>query len=218
MPSNARRATRVAFSALLAVLIGSACAGRTASLPFVKKGGAGFVNVGGPQDLPTPIAQAEFDRARREALTKRAAEKPAPLPSIEGRDVQLRDALAALGDAPSVAAHLRVAEQYMRVGVRDLAFDHYSDALRVEPRNIAAFDGRARLWRDIGFLAPALADAHRAKFFAPRSAEVRNTLGTVLERRGLCRDALAEYREALRLKPDAAWAQQNVTRLTDTCL
>ena len=106
----------------------------------------------------------------------------------------------------------------MRVGVRDMAFDHYSEALRLDPRNIAAFDGRARLWRDVGFLAPALADAHRAKYFDPRSAEVRNTLGTILERRGLCHDALTEYREALRLQPDAAWAQQNVTRLTDTCL
>jgi len=80
----------------MATLLGSACAGRTASTPFVKKGGAGFVDVGGGQSAPTPIAQAEFDRATREAVAKRAAERPAPLPSIEGRDVPLRDALAAL--------------------------------------------------------------------------------------------------------------------------
>ena len=103
------------------------------------------------------------------------------------------------------------------MGVQDLAFDHYTDALRLEPRNIAALDGRARLWRDAGLLLPALGDAHRAKYFDPTSAAVRNTLGTILERRGLCREALAEYREALRLNPDAGWAQQNVTRLTDTC-
>lgn len=210
---------RLAFaSAAMAAVLASACAGRAASSPFVKKGGPGFVDVGGSHEPATPIAQAEFDRATREAVAKRAAERPASLPSIEGRDPELRDALAALGKAPSAAAHLRVAEEYMRVGVRDMAFDHYSEALRLDPRNIAAFDGRARLWRDVGFLAPALADAHRAKYFDPKSAEVRNTLGTILERQGLCRDALAEYREALRLQPAAAWAQQNVTRLTDTCL
>ena len=209
---------RVAVAlAAMATLLGSACAGRTASTPFVKKGGAGFIDVGGGQSAPTPIAQAEFDRATREAVAKRAAERPAPLPSIEGRDVPLRDALAALRAAPSAATHLRVATEYMRVGIRDVAFDHYTDALRLEPRNVAAFDGRARLWRDVGFLTPALSDAHRAKYFAPASAQVRNTLGTILERSGQCREALAEYREALRLKPDAGWAQQNVTRLADTC-
>ena len=204
--------------AVTATLLATACATRSASTPFVKKGGAGFVDVGDARSTPTPIAQAEFDRARREAVAKRAAERPAPLPSIEGRDPLLRDALAALRAAPSAAAHLRVATEYMRVGVRDVAFDHYTDALRLEPRNVAAFDGRARLWRDVGFLTPALADAHRAKYFAPASAQVRNTLGTILERSGQCREALAEYREALRLKPDAGWAQQNVTRLTDTCM
>ena len=177
----------------------------------------GFVDVGGPEEAATPVKREEFERARREAVAKRTAEKRAPLPSLEGSDPALGQALAALGKAPTVAGHLRVAEQYMRVGVRDMAFDHYTDALRLEPRNVAAFDGRARLWRDVGFLAPALSDAHRAKYFAPKSAEVRNTLGTILERRGLCHDALAEYRQALRLKPDAAWAQQNVTRLTETC-
>jgi len=210
------RVVVIAASAMAAML-SSACASRTAQSPFVKKGGAGFIDVGGAQSAPTPVAQADVDRATREAVAKRAADKPAPLPSIEGRDPALRDAIAALGTDPSAAAHLRVATEYMRVGVRDVAFDHYTDALRLEPRNVAAFDGRARLWRDVGILAPALADAHRAKFFDPTSAEVRNTLGTILERRGLCRDALAEYSEALRLKPDAAWARQNVTRLTDTC-
>ena len=182
------------------------------------KGAPGYVDVGGYAAPAPAIAKAEFDRARREALATRAAEKPAALPSIEARDVALRDALAGLGSEPSVAAHLRVAGEYMRVGVRDMAFGHYSDALRLESRNVAALDGRARLWRDVGFLEPALADAHRAKYFAPKSAEVRNTLGTILEHRGLCHEALAEYREALRLKPDATWAQQNVARVTDTCL
>ncbi len=122
-----------------------------------------------------------------------------------------------MAKAPSAASHLHVGQEYYRLGIRDLAFDHYSDVLTFDPRNAAAFDGRARVWRDWGFMALALADAHRARYYQPTSAAVRNTLGTVLEMRGLCVEALSEYQEALRMQPDAAWAQQNVTRLTDRC-
>jgi len=206
--------------ALLACVFGSlfvaSCATRSASTPFVKKK-EGFVDVGGYPDTLSGPKREEFERAKREALARRAGEKPAALPSIESRDPALRAALAALGAKPSADDHLRVARAYQQVGVQDIALDHYSDALRLAPKSVPALDGRARLWRDAGMIVPALADAHRARYYDPTSAEVRNTLGTILERRGLCAEALGQYREALRLRPDAAWAQQNVTRLADTC-
>jgi tetratricopeptide (TPR) repeat protein len=211
--------TGTALGTFLAAALAAGCASRTAgSQPFVRKGGPGFVDVGGPPQAVASALDAEaLERVKREALAKRAAEKAAPLPSIEGRDQRLREALADLAKSPTAAAHIRVAEEYRRVGIHDVAVDHYSDALRLEPRSAAALDGRARLWRDSHVLGLALADAHRARFYAPKSAAVRNTLATILERRGLCREALAEYREALRLKPDAAWAQENVTRLAAIC-
>lgn len=156
-------------------------------------------------------------RAVREAQVKRAAEPKTSLPVVEDRDLALKDALAGLAKAPSAASHLHVGQEYYRLGIRDLAFDHYSEVLTFDARSAAAYDGRARVWRDWGFMALALADAHRARYFQPTSAAVRNTLGTVLEMRDLCVEALSEYREALRMQPDAAWAQQNVTRLTDRC-
>jgi Flp pilus assembly protein TadD len=202
----------------LTAALAAGCASRPASgNRFVHKGSAGFYDVGGPTPAVSPIDEEAVDRARREAIAKRAAEKTAPLPSIEGSDPVLRAALAALAANPTPAAHIRVAEAYRRVGVEDLALDHYGDALLLNPRDIAALDGRARLWRDNDLFGWALADAHRARYYAPDSAEVHNTLGTILERRGLCQGALAEYRQALRLNPDAAWAQQNVTRLTANC-
>jgi tetratricopeptide (TPR) repeat protein len=207
---------RLSFALTLVALAGGACASRSTSSPFVKKG-PGFIDVGGSAEAPTPARREEIERATREAVARRAKEKRPTLPSIESRDPALGKALAVHGKSPTVATHLRVAEEYQRVGVQDLALDHYTDALRLEPRNIAALDGRARLWRDAGLFVPALGDAHRARYFDPRSAAVRNTLGTILERRGLCHEALAEYRAALRLSPEAGWAQQNVTRLADTC-
>jgi tetratricopeptide (TPR) repeat protein len=167
--------------------------------------------------MATPVAREAVAKAVREAQEKRAAEPRASAPVVEGHDPDLKDALARLETAPSAAAHLRVGHAYYRLGIRDFAMDHYSDALTLDERNVAAFEGRARVWRDWGFVGLALADAHRARFYQPASATVRNTLGTVLELRGLCREALGEYREALRIEPNAAWAQQNVARLTDTC-
>ena len=209
---------RCAAAALVAfATLAAGCAQRSPSSPFIRKG-AGFVDAGGPPvTARTAEASDELDRAKREALAKRAAEPKAALPSIEGRDPVLREALAALGRLPSAAAHVRVAEEYQRVGVLDFAYDHYSDALRLEPGSVAALDGRARLLRDVGLVGPALADAHRARFLAPSSAAVRNTLGSVLERQGLCREALGQYREALRLDPGAAWAAENAGRLAGKC-
>jgi tetratricopeptide (TPR) repeat protein len=214
-----RRRARVWLSLALTVmaLAAAACASRSTSSQFVRKG-PGFIDVGGPEDALAPEKREDIERATRDAVARRATEKRPTLPSIESRDPALGKALAAYRNAPSVATHLRVAEEYQRVGVQDIALDHYTDALRLEPRNIAALDGRARLWRDAGLIVPALADAHRARYFDPASAAVRNTLGTILERRGLCHQALAEYREALRLSPGAGWAKRNVTRLADTCL
>ncbi|MBK5297982.1 MAG: hypothetical protein JJE40_12560 [Vicinamibacteria bacterium] len=214
-------AVRSRVSIFCVAVAAAACATHpTGNNPFVKGRDAGFVDIGGPV-AATAATKADDEavaRAVREAQAKRAAEPPASLPVVEGRDLALKDALAQLVKTPSATAHLRVGQEYYRLGIRDLAFDHYSDALAYDRHNEAAFDGRARVWRDWGFIALALADAHRARYFHPASATARNTLGTILERQGLCREALAEYREALRLKPDAAWAQQNVTRLTDTCL
>ena len=174
------------------------------------------MDVGGTAGAPS-IDSAAFEKARREALAARAAGRPAGPSLIEGTDPALREALTALGQKASVQAHLRVAAEYNRVGVRDQAYGHFSDALRLDRHSAAALDGRARLLRDAGLIAMALNDAHRARYFEPRSAGVRNTLGTILERQGLFVESLAEYREAARLRPDAGWARQNVERLTTTC-
>jgi tetratricopeptide (TPR) repeat protein len=194
----------------------AACATAQPSSRFVLKDG-GFIDVGGPPADEQIAASADWDRAKQEALAVRAAQKAAAPQSIEELDPALRQALADLGAGQSVGRHLTVAEQYKRVGVRDLAFEHYSKALTLDPKSVSALDGRARLLRDVGLMNMALGDAHRARFVAPASAEARNTLGTILEKLGQCREASAAYREAARLSGGAEWATQNVTRLSASC-
>ena len=195
------------------------CATRSTSSPFIIKNGSGPVDVGHGVGFKK-IDRGQIERARREALARRAAAAPEQLRSIEGTDVALRNALAALGQLESAAAHVAVAQQYWRLHVYDAVYDHYTDAIRLEPRNVTAWDGRARVWRQWHMTEPALSDAHRARYFGPERPDVLNTLGTILEQAGQCGAARDAYASALKLDPSAAWAKDNLVRLegrTDTC-
>jgi Flp pilus assembly protein TadD len=202
------------------LIVSAACASSQAgsSSRFLKKAD-GFIDLGGPEisQGAAVIPAAEWERAKREALAARAAAPKKGLPSVEDTDPALRTALASLKASESVGGHLAVAEHYNRLRVRDMSYEHFSRALALDPKSPAALDGRARLLRDVGLMGMALGDAHRALFLAPNSAVARNTLGTILEKLGQCREASAAYREAARLSDRAEWAEQNVTRLSASC-
>jgi tetratricopeptide (TPR) repeat protein len=152
-------------------------------------------------------------KAERAERARRSAEQPRALPLIEQRYPALRDALKALEESPSADSHIRVAIAYQQLRVLDAAFDHFSEAATLDKRSAAAWEGRARLWRDWGLLGPALTDVHRARYFGPDRADVYNTLGTILERAGQCDGARQAYRDALTRDAQATWARQNLTRL-----
>jgi tetratricopeptide (TPR) repeat protein len=111
--------------------------------------------------------------------------------------------------------HVRVAQAYRDAGVLDQALEHFDAALKQNLRLAAAYDGRARIWRDWGLPALGMGDASRAVFHAPRSASARNTLGTLLDATGDCDGARAAYGRALTLDPTAAYARTNLQRLED---
>jgi tetratricopeptide (TPR) repeat protein len=196
----------------LALLVAGGCATRLPSSPFITRQGGGPIEVGVPGTTVT-IDRAAFARAEREARAKRSAERPRALPSIEQRYPALREALKTLERSPSADAHIGVAIAYHQLHVLDAAFDHFSEAAALDARSVAAFDGRARVWRDWGLVGPALTDVHRARYFGPDRADVYNTLGTILERAGQCQAAAHAYRDALARDAQATWARQNLTRL-----
>ena len=146
------------------------------------------------------------------------ATPPAPptsdLPRIEAQDSRLSAALAALVAHPTAEAHRRVAAEYSRLHVFDYAFDHLKSALKLAPHDAAAFEGLARIWRDWGFPALALGEAYRAVYYAPRSAEVQNTLGTVLYAVGDLQEAERRFELARALDPDAAYVLSNLCYLS----
>jgi tetratricopeptide (TPR) repeat protein len=193
----------VALAVAVAVLA-TGCASRSGR-PFI---------IGRPSSADATVPKTSLDDyvARLRGLSVRAAgeRRRSEVISVESRDPVLGSALRRLAVAPSPESHRRVAAAYRRAGILDLAFDHYRAVARLEPAHPAAWDGMARIWRDWGFAHVGLADAHRAVYLAPGSAEARNTLGTLLQAVGDRRSARREFERAVALNPRAAWAHNNL--------
>jgi tetratricopeptide (TPR) repeat protein len=130
--------------------------------------------------------------------------------TVEGNDAELTAALMTVKARPSALNHRRVAELYLRHGLKDVAHEHFAAAVKLDPRDAVSFDGLARIWRDWGFANLALPDATRAVYFAPQSAVAQNTLGTVLQVLGRRAEARAAYEKALSLDANAGYALTNL--------
>lgn len=133
--------------------------------------------------------------------------------TVESHDKALADALVGLRLAPSPERHRAVAAEYRRLHIDDAAFDHLTAATRLNPTDAAAYDERARIWRDWGFPHLGMPDASRAVYFAPTSAEAHNTRGTLLAAMGQIDLAREEFRTALRLDERATFAVRNLCLL-----
>jgi tetratricopeptide (TPR) repeat protein len=130
--------------------------------------------------------------------------------TLETWDPELAAALAVLAGAPTAENHRRVAQEYRRVHVLDMAHAHLTAAVGLDGSDAAAYDGLARVWRDFGFPALGLGDAYRAVYLAPASPAAENTLGTLLQATGHVREARDRYSRALQLDPQASYALNNL--------
>lgn len=149
-----------------------------------------------------------IDKVR--ATSERARPTTERAQTIEISDPTLATELRALHLDPTAANHRLIAAAYMRHGVLDLAHEHFSAAVALEPEDGASWDGLARIWRDWSFPHLALADAYRAVYFVPGSPSTHNTLGTVLQALGRHADARAQFEQAIALDVNAAYALSNL--------
>ncbi len=136
------------------------------------------------------------------------------LSSIESTDPALRDALVRVALQPTAEHHLQVARAYRQLGIMDAAYDYLSASLGLNGPDPAVHDALARLWRDWGYPGVGLADAYQAVYLAPDWAPAHNTLGTLLVKLGHRDDARRRFEEAARLDPGAAYAFDNLCRLS----
>jgi len=187
---------------LIAVMLTGACAAKkpvrsVRSAPHVRSSAAPH------ESLEAFIQQVRATSERVRPTTERAE-------SIEITDPRLATELRALTLESTSANHRAVAAAYMRHGVLDLAHEHFSAAVALDPFDGASWDGLARIWRDWDLPHLALPDAYRAVYFVPNSPVTHNTLGTVLQALGRYADARAQFEQALALDVNAAYALSNL--------
>ena len=174
-----------------------------------------------PRDAVADSASAPEDslgeyieKIRHVSAAARPVAKTPSAPTLESRDQVLAAALWHLRVEPSAEAYLAVGELYRSHGVLDAAYKHFNAAAKLDPKNADAYEGLAKTWRDWGFPGLALSDASRARFYAPGSASVQNTLGTVFQALGRPQDARQAYERALVLDAQATYAMSNLCYLS----
>jgi len=195
------------------------CATRSAP-PSVRSAPAAHTQ--GPPDDSLAVY---MDKVR--AKSERARPAANQVATVEATDPSLAEALLAVKVQPTAASHRTVAAAYVRLGVLDVAHEHFSAAVALDPTDAASWDGLARIWRDWGFPHLALSDAYRAVYYAPESPTVHNTLGTVLQALGQRAAARAQFEQALAFDVTAAYAlsnlcyawrlEGNASKATDAC-
>jgi tetratricopeptide (TPR) repeat protein len=202
--------------AVAALIATSACAareGRFASR-FVKPGepSATYDDATAAVQKPT---LSEYVRKLR-ALQSKAAPKNSFLPTIESSNPEVARAMVLLAMHESPEHHRLAAMAYRKAGVLDFAYRHFQRAVVLDPCDAVSYDGMARLWRDWGLSNLALSDVHRALNCNKKSAEIYNTLGTILESLGQPAGAERAYQSALALNPRATFALNNLCYLSMT--
>jgi tetratricopeptide (TPR) repeat protein len=179
-----------------------------------------------PAAAPAPRPAADTDDAAptvsldeaigkiRSLMARARPEPKPPLPTIETEDADLKIALARAAAEPTALHYCQLANLYLRFGLLDTAYDYYTRALRLNPKQADAYEGLARVWRNWGMPNLALGDAHRAVYYAPESASAHNTLGTILQALGLRHEARDAYMMILAFEPEAAYAFNNLCYLS----
>lgn len=158
-----------------------------------------------------PSESLESYIARVRVLSSEARVRPVTVgQTIEMQDPQLRDALLEVRAGATAERHRRVAIEYRRLGILDMAHAHFTSAVRMNPKDAISHEALARIWRDWGFAYLGLGNAWNAVYFAPESPAAANTMGTIFDATGQLTHALRWYERALALDANAVWALNNI--------
>lgn len=199
---------------LIALFLGASLAGGCAT---GNRGSLtrGFDRPGKPAlDLsgPTPSGNMSLQEHMKmiRHLSVRPILKTSAGVNAESADPQLAEALAVEISSPTAENRLRVAHDYVRLGILDTAYTYANRAMLQKPRLGEAHELMARIWRDWGMPKLGIASATRATYFNPSSASAYNTLGTLLDALGQPQEARRAFATAAALEPSAAWALNNL--------
>lgn len=130
--------------------------------------------------------------------------------TLESSDGRLAAALLKAAALPRASAYRAAAIEYRRLGVLDKSFEYFEHATVLDPTDARSHEGIARIWRDWGTPHLGLGAAYRALYYAPDSASIANTLGTLLQALGRLDEAERWYRKAWALDPQGWYALNNL--------
>jgi Tfp pilus assembly protein PilF len=121
-----------------------------------------------------------------------------------------RDALrvwerAAEGPQPALPVLARIEQLHRAEGRPTRMISLYQNALARQPDNLAVAFGLGRVYFELAMLDEAAEQFQKMEVRAPELPLIHAYLGAILERRGQFRDAMEEYRRALRESDRIEW-------------
>jgi Tfp pilus assembly protein PilF len=139
-----------------------------------------------------------------------------------------RDALrvwerAAEGPQPVLPVLARIEQLHRAEGRPTRMISLYQNALARQPDNLAVAFGLGRVYFELAMLDEAAEQFQKMEVRAPELPLIHAYLGAILERRGQFRDAMEEYRRALRESDRIEWPHRcaacgaSHTRWVDRC-
>jgi Flp pilus assembly protein TadD len=172
-----------------------------------------MARVSAPKDAAPDSMSDYIKKLRHLSANARPLSKNEVAETLEARDPAIAAELLQVSSDPTADRYRSLAEHYRERGVLDAAYRYFNRAVALNPRDGAAYEGLARVWRDWELPALGLGDAHRAVYYAPASASARNTYGTIMQALGRYDDARVAYQLASSLDPAGAYAVNNLCYL-----
>jgi len=112
---------------------------------------------------------------------------------------------AAEGSQPALPVLSRIEQLHRSEGRPTRMISLYQDALARQPDNLALAFGLGRVYFELAMLDEAAEQFQKMEVRAPELPLIHAYLGAILERRGQFRDAMEEYRRALRESDRIEW-------------
>ncbi len=112
---------------------------------------------------------------------------------------------AAEGAQPALPVLSRIEQLHRAEGRPTRMISLYQDALARQPDNLALAFGLGRVYFELAMLDEAAEQFQKMEVRAPELPLIHAYLGAILERRGQFRDAMEEYRRALRESDRIEW-------------
>jgi protein O-mannosyl-transferase len=117
---------------------------------------------------------------------------------------------------PNYRAQGNLAMALQDAGRTGDAIAHYSEALRINPRFLDAYDNLGLALASEGRTDEAIALYAKTLGLKPTDADAHNNLGKLLAEQGKVGDAVAHFSEAVRLKPQFSEAHNNLANALAT--